>query len=346
MALSFTQSGADVRRLRAFAAAAGAYFRNGVRPADTEDASILEQVAALVPGLRARYVGPEARPFVVAKVETAAGADAMDDILSEADSVMVARGDLGLHCAPEDVPRLQKRMIRSARRLGRPAIVATQMLESMITAPEPRRSEATDVFNAVLDGADAVMLSGETATGERPREAAATLARIAVAAESWESSHPETREAWLRAVEREIGARGRSAIESVTARITADAVRSAEALGCEAVVAATRSGRTARNLARFDPLLPIVAIVPDARIARSLALTASVRAVVAPAATGDDALSAGLARAVAAGWLRDGSCVVVASARPDDPPGATTTLCVRPGTGPERRDTSPRKPSF
>lgn len=349
VALSFTQSPADVVRLREFAGAAQRWFRDGVAPADAEDAAILARVAALRPDLADLYAGgPTVRPFVVAKVETAAGADAVDAILAEADAVMVARGDLGLHCHPEDVPRLQKRMIRDARRLGRPAIVATQMLESMLTAPEPRRSEATDVFNAVLDGADALMLSGETAVGERPREATSTLARIAVAAESWEAIHPETREAWLRAVEKEIAARraaqvatpvyasreddhdlGAAAADAVTDRVTAEAVRSAEALGCAAIVAATRSGRTARHIARFDPLLPVIAVVPDARTARSLALVASVRPLVAPAVSGDAALAAGFERAVALGWLRTGDRVVVASARPEDPPGTTTTLGVR-----------------
>jgi pyruvate kinase len=329
VALSFTQSGSDVRRLRGFCDAAQACFREGRAPADAEDAAILARVAELRPDLASRYAAPAVRPFVVAKVETDAGAGAMDDVLAEADAVMVARGDLGLHCAPEDVPRLQKRMIRDARRLGRPAIVATQMLESMLTAPEPRRSEATDVFNAVLDGADAVMLSGETATGTRPREAAATLARIAQAAEAWEASNPDTRDAWLRSVEAEIRARPGDGVRATTDRITAEAVRTAESLRCDAIVAATRSGRTARNLARFDPNLPVVAIVPDERTARSLALVGAVRAVVAPATSGEDALQRGLARAVEAGLLRRGARVVVASARADDPPGATTALAVR-----------------
>ena len=227
LALSFTQSADDVRRLRAFCDAAQAFFREGRTPPDAEDAAILARVAALRPDLAARYSGPPLRPFVVAKVETDAGANAMDDVLAEADAVMVARGDLGLHCAPEDVPRLQKRMIRDARRLGRPAIVATQMLESMLTAPEPRRSEATDVFNAVLDGTDAVMLSGETATGERPREAAATLARITRAAESWETSNPDTRDAWLRALEREISAGSGDGVRATTDRITAAIITTA-----------------------------------------------------------------------------------------------------------------------
>lgn len=344
VALSFTQSGADVRRLREFCDTAQRFFREGRRPESHEDASILSMVGSVRPDLAARYATmPACRPFVVAKVETSAGAEALDDILGEADAVMVARGDMGLNCAPEDVPFLQKRMIRDARRLGRPAIVATQMLESMLTSPEPRRSEATDAFNAVLDGADALMLSAETATGQRPVEAVATLARIAASAERWESVHPEARETWLRAIEKDIRTRREarrsapvfaesgagSPAEDVTDRITAETVRTAETLGCAAVVAATRSGRTARNLARFDPMLPVIAVVPDAGVARSLQLVGSVQAVVAPAATGDGALDAGLARAVSLGWLGPGDRVVVASAQPDDPPGATTALAVR-----------------
>lgn len=331
IALSFVQSARDVERLRSYVAAAHAWFRRGERPADAGDAAVLERLLALRPDLPA-LCDADLPPFlVVAKIETARGAAAVEEILGVAGGVMVARGDLGLHEAPEDVPRHQKSIVRAARRLGRPVIVATQMLESMLTAPEPRRSEATDVFNAVLDGADAVMLSGETATGARPHLAAATLARIARAAERWEDDEAADRPARIEKIGREIGLRRAPGdhVAAATDLVTLEAVRAAEALGVEAIVAASRTGGSARNLARFDPLVPVVAIVPDGATARSLAFTGSVRAVVTPAQNGDEALERGLAAAVAAGLLRRGARVVVASARTDDPPGATTCLSVR-----------------
>lgn len=328
VALSFVQRPDDVCELRAFAQTAWARLSGRTRDAGEHEA-LLARIEALRPDLRERLAAPCPRLFVVAKIETAAGADAAAAILHEADGVMVARGDLGLHEAPQDVPRHQKRILREARWLGKPAIVATQMLESMLRDPEPRRSEATDVFNAVLDGADAVMLSGETATGARPREATETLGRIARAAEAFEREERERRDAWLAFAHREVAARRVPGIGSeVTDLITHGAVRAAEDLGAAAVVAATRSGHTARCLARFDPNVTLLAIVPDAAVARSLSLVGSVRAVVAPAASGEEALAIGLSRAAEQGLVPGGARVVVASARAGDPPGVTTTLTV------------------
>jgi pyruvate kinase len=208
------------------------------------------------------------------------------------------------------------------------------MLGSMEHAPEPTRAEASDVFNAVLDGADALLLSGETAMGVRPADAACTLARIVGTAESWETSRTHDRVAALAALFDETLALRRADYASrpwleVTDRITFEAVRLAEATGARAIVAATRTGETARHIARFDPMVPLLAIVPDAAVARRLALTGSVRAIVAPAASGADALERGLARAVEVGALARGDRVVVAAARPGDPRGATTCLEVR-----------------
>ena len=335
LALSFAQSGESVRRLRDYCAACVAWFRNGLVPADPEDAQILAKLSELRPDLAARYAdGGRPRITVCAKIETAHAVDDLAGILRQADSVMVARGDLGLNCAPQDVPRVQKDVLHTARLLGREGIVATQMLGSMERAPEPTRAEASDVFNAVLDGADALLLSGETAMGVRPAEAAAMLGRIVAMAEQWEGGRAAVRAAQIATLYGEIAALRRSERVThpwmeVTDRITFEAVRLAEAIGARAVVAATRTGETARNIARFDPILPLLAIVPDAAVARRLALTGSVRAVVAPAASGEDALERGLVRAVEIGLLAPGDRVVVAAARPGDPAGATTSLAVR-----------------
>lgn len=335
LALSFAQCAGDVRRLRAFCDASVAWFRDGTAPAEPEDAAILAKLSALRPDLAARYRGAAApRVNVCAKIETEHAVLDLSAILEEADSVMVARGDLGLHCAPQDVPRIQKDVLRRARLLGREGIVATQMLGSMETAPEPTRAEASDVFNAVLDGADALLLSGETAMGVRPAEAASMLGRIVAMAEQWETERAVARAAEVAGLFEEIVALRRADYAArpwleVTDRVTFEAVRFAERLGARAIVAATRTGQTARHIARFDSVVPVIAVVPDAAVARGLALTGSVHALVAPAATGAGAVERGLERALAAGLVARGDRVVVAAARPGDPPGATTCLEVR-----------------
>jgi pyruvate kinase len=335
VALSFAQSAASVRRLRAFCAASVAWFRDGVAPSDAEDADLLARLAKMRPDLAARYGrGGPVRVNVCAKIETEHAVQDIEAILAETDSIMIARGDLGLHCAPQDVPRIQKDVLRRARLLGCEGVVATQMLGSMEHAPEPTRAEASDVFNAVLDGADALLLSAETATGTRPADAARTLARIIAAAEEWETRPGFGRQSALGVDFIELAASRRKAYQTqpwleVTDRLTFDAVRLAEAIDAKAIVAATRSGATARHVARLDPRVPVVAVVPDAAVARRLAMTGAVRAVVAPAACGADAVVRGIARAKEVGLLAAGDRVVVVAARPDDPPGATTSVEVR-----------------
>ncbi len=335
LALSFAQCAADVQRLRAFCAACVAWFRDGVAPRDAEDAATFAKLSAVRPDLADRYRGArELRVNVCAKIETAHAVADLSAILDEADSVMVARGDLGLHCAPQDVPRIQKDVLRRARLLGREGIVATQMLGSMEHAPEPTRAEASDVFNAVLDGADALLLSGETAMGVRPAEAAAMLGRIVAMAEQWETERSAARAMQVAGFFEEIVELRRADCAArpwleVTDRVTFEAVRFAERLGARAIVAATRTGQTARHIARFDSVVPVIAVVPDAAVARGLALTGSVRALVTPAATAASAVDLGIARAVAAGLVARGDRVVVAAARPGDPAGATTCLEVR-----------------
>ena len=334
IALSFTRSVADIRALRRFGRAAIAFFRDGEEPDDAENAELFHRLAELCPDLPERYEESPGRIRIVAKLETRAATQNLDGILAEAHAVMISRGDLGMQCEPQDVPRLQKDIIRRARLLGRPAIVATQMLGSMEHAPEPRRAEAADVFNAVLDGADAMMLSAETAIGTRPHTAVRTLRTIADAAEDWEVKRSTGRGFHLNQLRNQISALRASQQRTpgwvdVTDRLTLEAVRIAEGLGLDAIVAATRSGQTARHVARFDPQIPIIAIVPSARTARQLALVRSVRAVVSDVATLEEALREGLAAAVGSGLLKDGARVMVIAARDPDPPGASTILAVR-----------------
>ncbi|MGI9000027.1 MAG: pyruvate kinase [Candidatus Limnocylindria bacterium] len=219
--------------------------------------------AADVKELRA-LIGPDGPP-IVAKIETRAAVDDFDAICTLASAVMIARGDLGVELPYEEVPILQKQLVRRALDLGVPTIVATQMLESMITSPRPTRAEASDVANAIFDGADAIMLSGETAIGEYPILAVEAAARVARLCE-------------------EKGADHMAAGAPPTARTDADALAYAAVALTEAdrdvsaIACYTRSGRTARILSSLRPRVPIVAFAPDEDVVQRLALIHGVQA--------------------------------------------------------------------
>ncbi|MGH2636425.1 MAG: pyruvate kinase [Actinomycetota bacterium] len=205
---------------------------------------------------------------IVAKIETRPAVEQIAGILEEADAVMIARGDLGVELPMEEIPVLQKELLRAARAAERPVIVATQMLESMDAAPRPTRAEATDVANAVLDGADAIMLSAETAIGEYPIEAARAAARIAEVAE--ERGGPFVAERAPCAHTDEA-----AAVAHAAARIAGDD-REVVAIACY-----TATGRTAALLSSERPPVPIYAFVPDARVRRALSIRWGVRALPA-----------------------------------------------------------------
>lgn len=206
-----------------------------------------------------------ANTMIIAKIENRAGVVHAEPILHAADGVMVARGDLGVEIPLEEVPQVQKRLVRLANALGKPAIVATQMLESMTTSPIPTRAEVSDVANAIHDGADAVMLSGETARGKYPVVTVATMARIAEEADkhvraSFPREHP-----------------GRiSTAEAISAAV----YDMATALKADAIISATASGFTARMVARFRPHVPVIAVAHDERTKRQLSLSWGVTSCV------------------------------------------------------------------
>jgi pyruvate kinase len=200
------------------------------------------------------------RAAILAKIEKPAAMDDLDAILDVSDGLMVARGDLGVELAPEDVPVAQKRIVRAARRRGVPVIIATQMLESMTGNPTPTRAEASDVANGVYEGADALMLSAESAVGAYPREAVGIMDAIIRKVEA----DPQ----WPGLMRAEHGV---DADEDVDALIAA-ATRAAEARSTACLVAYTTTGSTARRLARERPAHPILAIAPNPRVARSLGL--------------------------------------------------------------------------
>ena len=264
------------------------------------------------------------RPQVVAKIETASAVEEADEILAVADAIMVARGDLGIRLPIEDVPHVQKRLVRAAIAAGRPVITATQMLESMITAAYPTRAEVSDVANAVFDGTDAVMLSAETAVGTEPAEAVAVMAAIVERAE---------READYLQWGAKLGKLRRSRPLSTTAKITdatsEGAWRAATNVGAAAIVCCTPSGNTARAVARFRPTVPVLAVSPSERTVRELSLTWGVSAVRGqPWTTTDEMVWFATEAAMATGIAAGGDVVVVIGAYPGDPDPAADVLRV------------------
>ena len=260
--------------------------------------------------------------MLCAKIETPEAIADLDAILGVSDSVMVARGDLGVRVPLEDVPHHQKRIIRSGVRFGRPVITATQMLESMLAAPVPTRAEVTDVANAVLDGSSAVMLSGETAVGRDPVRAVATMARIVARAEldfdyvSWGAGL---------GVQEIAGSP--SSPPRITAAITGAGWRAALEQDAAAIIACTRSGETARMISRFRPSMPIVAATPSLHTARQLALSWGVDALlVRESASTDDIVWFAVQETVAAGYAKAGDVVVVLAGSPSEPEPVTDTL--------------------
>lgn len=265
-------------------------------------------------------LGPDG-PRLMAKIETRASVDHLDSLLEVADGVMVARGDLGIDCPLEEVPHLQKRIIRACASRGTPVVTATQMLESMVSAPTPTRAEATDVANAVLDGTDALMLSAETAIGRHPVQAVRTMARIARRAERSElmsSGGPVTR----RVLER----RGPST-KAVTVAMAHAAARAASELALSAIVCCTDTGATARAMAALRPPLRLIGASPSAATARQLALSWAVEPLVVDEySSTDEMVWCVVEAAVRNDLVHHGEMIAVLAGAPDDPVRATDVL--------------------
>jgi pyruvate kinase len=225
------------------------------------------QRAADVAEVKARIAAAGADTPVIAKIEKPQAVAGIEAILELADGIMIARGDLGVELPPEEVPGIQKQLIAQAVRAGVPVITATQMLESMIASPRPTRAEASDVANAVLDGTDAVMLSGETASGRHPVEALEMMDRIVRLTET----DLEPRWDLLR--------RDRSVSYPSDLAIGYSACHAAEMTRAAAIVCLTDSGATARTVARFRPVTPLLALTFNERTRRRLSLVWGVRAI-------------------------------------------------------------------
>ena len=254
---------------------------------------------------------------LMAKIEKPAAIDRLEEIIELADGIMVARGDLGVELHPEEVPPLQKRIVAATRRSGKPVVVATQMLESMIESPAPTRAEVSDVANAVYDGADAVMLSAETASGAWPVEAVAIMHRIAGQ------------------VERDPGYRQQVSFADVLPdRTTADALAHAcasiaESLPISGVIVFTGSGSTARRVARERPAAPMLVLTPSSKIARKLALLWGATAVTTKdIGSFEEMIAKGKRMALRHGFGTAGSKLIALAGVPFGTPGSTNLLHV------------------
>ena len=262
-----------------------------------------------------RAIGTDG-PMVVAKIETSPAVANLDDIVNLSDGVMVARGDLGVRLPLEDVPHIQKQIIRTGVAHGKPVITATQMLESMITAPTPTRAEVSDVANAVFDGTSAVMLSAETAIGVDPVAVVDAMARIARRAErdfdyrGWGTRLGEQQLAGLHEAPTTV---------RITSAITAAAWRASVDAELAAIIACTNSGTTARMISRFRPTCPILAMTPYERTARQLSMAWGIRPqVMSMQGTPDAIVWHAVEAASALGLVRPGDLVGVLVGSPQD----------------------------
>jgi pyruvate kinase len=259
----------------------------------------------------------DGRAWIMVKMEKPQALENLDEIIRLADAVMVARGDLGVELPPEEVPLAQKRIVRTARQMGKPVVVATQMLESMITAPAPTRAEASDVATAVFDGADAVMLSAETAAGQYPYEAVNIMDRIV--------ARVEQDEGW-----RHITNASRPEPEGYSSdAIAAAAQQVAHTIGASAIAAFTDSGGTALRVARERPDCPIIGLTPRPETARRLAVVWGVHAVISKEVDSfTEAADHAREAARQEGFAQPGEQIVVTAGVPFRQSGGTNMLHV------------------
>lgn len=255
---------------------------------------------------------------VIAKIEKPEAVRNIDAIIAAADGIMIARGDLGIEASPEEVPMMQKEIIKKCNEAGIPVITATQMLESMIHNPRPTRAEASDVANAILDGTDAIMLSGETAVGRYPLEALRTMVKIAQRAEAevlrrnrfWAIASPRTK--------------------TIAEAVSHAACETARDLDAAAIITPTVSGYTARMVAKYRPPMPIIAVTPSPMVQRQLCLYWGVHPLLAPrTANTDQMLADAIHTAREHGFVHSGQLIVATGGAAGSAPGTTNLIKVQ-----------------
>ncbi len=248
--------------------------------------------------------------MMMAKIETGEGVENLDEIIAVSDAIMVARGDLGIEIPLEEIPLAQKDMIQRANRASKPVVTATQMLESMISSPRPTRAEVTDVANAILDGTDAVMLSGETARGAYPLEAVRVMATVALHVEA-KYPFKEIRR------RRSTDYGGIETDEDIGMSIAEAAVGATDGLGLRLVVSGTTTGNTARHISSFRPRAKIVALTPLEEVARQMAVVWGVESsVVQTYRYIETLIEIAEARVVAEGHASPGETIAITSGMP------------------------------
>ncbi|MEQ8200654.1 MAG: pyruvate kinase [Syntrophomonadaceae bacterium] len=254
---------------------------------------------------------------IIAKIESQAGVDNLDEIIKVADGVMVARGDLGVEIPAEEVPLVQKRIIQKCNKVGKVVIIATQMLDSMINNPRPTRAEVSDVANAIFDGADAIMLSGESAAGRYPVEAVETMARVAARAEEVLPYHDLLRAKRLQGT------------SSVTDAISFATCTTAASLGINSIITATTTGATARMVSKYRPRADIIAATSDSAVMRKLVMVWGVYPVLTKPAYGTDEIFDGaLSRCLEEQYIHKGDMVVLTAGSPAGLTGSTNLIKV------------------
>lgn len=257
----------------------------------------------------------EADIDIIAKIESRSGVNNIEEILKVADGIMVARGDLGVEIPPEEVPLVQKMIIDKCNKVGKPVITATQMLDSMIRNPRPTRAEASDVANAIFDGTDAVMLSGETAAGRYPEEAVRTMAGIASKTETAILYDAEAREVMTSS--------------TITDAISHASFHIAHELGAGAIITPTTSGFTAKMVAKYRPKAPVIASTQNPKVRCKLTLVWGVFPVLIPETNGtDEMIREAVTAALDARYIKCGDLVVVTAGVPAGSPGTTNLIKV------------------
>lgn len=261
--------------------------------------------------------GLESDIAIISKIENRQGVQNLEEIIKVSDGIMVARGDLGVEIPAEEVPIVQKMLIDKCNLAGKPVITATQMLDSMIRNPRPTRAEASDIANAIYDGTDAIMLSGETATGKYPLQAVQTMARIAKRIE--ESLN------WS-----EMSRKRAAAVGSTTTEAISHATcNTALSLGADAIITATKTGSTARMVSKYRPLTPVVAVTPSPQVLRQLLLVWGVYPLLSHETDSTDSMiDTAVETTLQAGYITQGDLVVITAGVPVGIPGSTNLIKV------------------
>lgn len=249
---------------------------------------------------------------LIAKIESQEALEHLDEIIAEADAIMVARGDLGVEIPAETVPIIQRDIIKKCNAAGKPVITATQMLESMKKSPRPTRAEVTDVAHAILDGTDAIMLSGETAVGEFPIEAVKVMNKTAIEIE---------KSLQITNVRSNIGD------ISVAEAISHATVQSANELNAAAIITSTQSGSTAKKVSRFRPKAMVLAATPSDKVMRKLCLVWGIKALLVPKTTDiDSMIDVSVEAGINSGIIREGDLIAITAGVKTDTPGSTNLL--------------------